>query len=120
MREFLRLLPIFFQRSAWQADALVKANAFLYPILMPQLPAPIRLWVTGVPGTSGFCHAAADGFDCFIRLDEELEFHLLELARAKREIPRRHFVAERLAHLRDAERDFLAGGFEDVFELREN
>src|SRR5271155_76928 len=39
-----------------------------------------------------------------IRLDEVLHFHLFELAGAKDKILRRDFVAERLAHLRDAER----------------
>ena len=63
---------------------------------------------------------AADGFDDFIRLDEKFQFHLLELARAEGEIARRDFVAERLADLRDAERDFLPRRFQHIFELREN
>src|SRR2546422_7930560 len=48
------------------------------------------------------------------RLHEELHLHLLELARAKGEVPRRDLVAERLPDLRDAERDLLAGGLEHV------
>ena len=39
--------------------------------------------------------------------DEELHLHLLELARAEDEVPGRDLVAERLADLRDAERDLL-------------
>src|SRR5262245_45412584 len=38
-----------------------------------------------------------------VGVDEELDLHLLELARAEREIPRRDLVAKRLALLRDAE-----------------
>src|SRR5882724_12914549 len=40
----------------------------------------------------------------FAWFDEIFHLHLLELARAKDEIARRYFVAKRLAHLRDAER----------------
>src|SRR5471030_2863346 len=65
-------------------------------------------------------HAAVDGFDDFIRLDEKFQFHLLELARAEGEIAGRDLVAERLADLRDAERDALARRFQNIFELREN
>ena len=58
--------------------------------------------------------------DDFVRLDEKFQFHLLELARAEGVIARRDFVAERLADLRDAERDALPRRFQDIFELREN
>src|SRR5688572_22165454 len=40
---------------------------------------------------------------------EELDLHLLELARAKREVARRDLVAEGLAGLRDAERNLHPG-----------
>src|SRR5687767_15561373 len=42
-----------------------------------------------------------------IRTAEVLHLHLLELARAEDEVPRRDLVAERLPDLRDAERDPL-------------
>ena len=65
-------------------------------------------------------NAAVNGLDDFVRLDEKFQFHLLELARAEGEIARRDFVAERLADLRDAERDVLPRRFQNIFELREN
>ena len=49
-----------------------------------------------------------------VRPHEELHLHLLELARAEDEVPRSDLVAERLAHLRDPERDLLAGRLHDV------
>src|SRR5271154_5951844 len=61
-----------------------------------------------------------NGLDDFVRLDEKFQFHLLELARAEGEIARRDLVAERLADLRDAERDALPRRFQNIFELREN
>ena len=54
VREFLRLLPIFFKRRARQADAFVKTNPLLDPILVPGLPAPIRLRLVWCPGFSRF------------------------------------------------------------------
>src|SRR5204863_2174772 len=54
------------------------------------------------------------------RLDEELHLHLLELARAEDEVPRRDLVAERLADLRDAERHFLAARLLHVEEVHED
>ena len=65
--------------------------------------------------TQCLCHSASVS-----GLDEELQFHLLELAAAEREIARIDLVAERLADLRDAERHLLARHAEDVVELREN
>src|SRR5207245_5869259 len=47
-------------------------------------------------------------------LYEELHLHLLELARPKREVAGGDLVAERLADLRDAERELLPGGLELV------
>ena len=51
---------------------------------------------------------------------EELDFHLLELARAKREVPRRDLVAEALADLGDAEGNADAGAVEHIFEIDED
>ena len=120
MRQLLRLLPILFQRRARQADALVELDSFLNPILVPQLPAPIRLRFARMPRACRRRHRARNDFHRFVRLDEEFQLHLFELTRAEGEIARRHFVAERLAGLRDAERDFLAGRLQHVLELRED
>jgi hypothetical protein len=51
---------------------------------------------------------------------EELDFHLLELARAEREVARRDLVAETLADLRDAERHADARAVDDVLEVDED
>ena len=56
----------------------------------------------------------------FLRRDEELHLHLLELARAEEEVARRDLVAERLADLRDAERRLAARDLEDVLEVDED
>src|SRR3989344_4532402 len=48
-----------------------------------------------------------------------LNFHLLEFARAKNEIPRSNLVAESLPYLRDAERQFGMQGVDDVLEIDE-
>ena len=53
-------------------------------------------------------------------LDEELHLHLLELAGAEDEVPRRDLVPERLADLADAERDLPARGLLDVLEVDED
>ena len=55
-----------------------------------------------------------------VGMAEELDFHLLELARAEREIPRRDLVAKALAHLRDTERHADPGAVEHVLEVDEN
>ena len=55
-----------------------------------------------------------------VRMAEELDLHLLELARAEREIPRRDFVAKALADLRDAERNPHARAVEHVLEVDED
>ncbi len=51
---------------------------------------------------------------------EVLDLHLLELARAEDEVLRRDLVAERLAHLRDAEGRPLARELEHVLEVDED
>src|SRR6185503_8684787 len=55
-----------------------------------------------------------------IRMAEELNLHLLKLARAKREIPRRDFVAKTLPHLGNSKRHPHAAAVEDVFEVDED
>ena len=56
-------------------------------------------------------------FHPLLRPAKVFQFHLLELARTKREIARVNFVAKCLPDLRDAERQFLARDFQHVFEL---
>src|SRR5688572_17570499 len=55
-----------------------------------------------------------------LRLDEELDLHLLELYVAKDEVAGRDLVAEDLADLGDAERQLLPGYREDVLVLDED
>ena len=54
------------------------------------------------------------------RRDEVLDLHLLELAHAEDEVARRDLVAERLADLRDAERQLAIGRVEHVLEVDED
>ena len=51
---------------------------------------------------------------------EVLHLHLLELEHAEREVPRRDLVAERLADLRDAERQPPARALQHVVEVHEH
>ena len=51
---------------------------------------------------------------------EELHLHLLELAHAEDELTGDDLVAERLADLRDTERQFHASGFLHVQEIHED
>src|SRR6185436_14927544 len=51
---------------------------------------------------------------------EVLHLHLLELARAEDEVPRRDLVAERLPDLRDAEREPPSRRLLDVLEVDED
>ena len=55
-----------------------------------------------------------------IRVAEEFDFHLLELARAEREIPRRDFVAKTLADLSDSKGNLHAAAVADVFEIHKD
>ena len=55
-----------------------------------------------------------------VRVAEVFDFHLLELARAEGVVARVDFVAERFAHLRDAERELDAVRIEHVFVLAED
>src|SRR4029079_18236358 len=74
-----------------EAETLVPVHALFLPVLEPM---PFRA-----------------------RLDEELHFHLLELARAEDEVSGRDLVPERLADLRDAERHLLTRRLLDVEEV---
>src|SRR5262249_35826288 len=114
MGQFFGLLPVFFERFAGKANALVIRNAFFDPVLMPHLPAPIGLRLAGMPGARGFGDAAANGLDSLVRFNEKFEFHLLELAGAKSEVARIDLVAEGFPHLRYAERQLLPGSYEDI------
>ena len=69
-----------------------------------------------VPGAADF-EPALEPLPILARLDEVLHLHLLELAGAEDEVPGRDLVAERLADLRDPERDLLARGAEHVLEV---
>ena len=51
---------------------------------------------------------------------EELDLHLLELARAERKVPRRDLVAKALADLRDAKRDPHPRAIHHVLEVDED
>ena len=53
-------------------------------------------------------------------LAEELKLHLLELTGTEGKVAGCNLIAERLAHLADAEGDLLAGGALDVLEVDEN
>ena len=54
------------------------------------------------------------------RMAEELDFHLLELARTKRVVPRIDLVTKRLADLGDAERNLDARRIHDVRKVDED
>src|SRR5439155_25865703 len=56
----------------------------------------------------------------FIRMAEPLHLHLLKLARAENEIPRRDFIAKAFSNLRHTEWDFHARGVDDVLEVQED
>src|SRR5664279_2549902 len=55
-----------------------------------------------------------------LRGHEVLHLHLLELARAEDEVPRRDLVAKALADLRDPERRPLARELQVVLEVQED
>ena len=119
--EFLLGLPVLHEGIAGQADRAVPAQALLDPILVPDFPAPVLLRRAGevrVVRQGG--DLAADDLDGLVGTDEELQLHLLELARAEGEVAGVDLVAEALAGLRHAERDGLARGRGDVEELRED
>ena len=55
-----------------------------------------------------------------IRMHEELQLRLLELARPEREVARIDLVAEGFADLRDAKRNLLAGRLTNALEVVED
>src|SRR5262245_50083976 len=82
------------QPIAGQAEPLVPCQPAVAPILVP-LPRGARM-------------------------AEELDLHLLKLPRAERKVPRRDFVAEALAHLRNAEWNTHARAIEHVLEIHKD
>src|ERR1043166_1331782 len=118
--QFIFFLPIFFEGVAGQADALIPAQSLLDPVFMPDFPAPVRRGSREI----GIIRDAGDGpgglLDDFVGLDEEFQFHLLELARAECEVAWIDLVAEGLADLADAERDLLTRNIKHVLELHED
>jgi hypothetical protein len=68
-----------------------------------------------VPGLVG-----RPAIQLLVRVDEELDLHLLELARAKDEVAGRDLVTERLADLGDAERQLPPHRLEHVVEVDED
>ena len=57
---------------------------------------------------------------CFIRWNEEFEFHLFELTGSEHEIPGSDFVSERFTDLSDPEGRFFSTCFKDVLEVDEH
>ncbi len=108
------------QRLFGEPDPLVEAHPFLHPIAVPRLPAPIWLRLARMPCIGHGRHASVDRLDRLVRLDEELQFHLLELAGSENEIAGGHLIPERLADLSDSERNLLAGRLVDILELGED
>src|SRR5439155_513085 len=106
--KFFRLLPIFNERGAWQANVFVETESFFDPILVPHLPTPVRLRFAGMAGAARSGDAAENSFGRFVWSDEKLEFHLLEFAGAECEIARIDFVSKSFADLANAEWNFLA------------
>src|SRR5437868_4754552 len=87
----LRVMREFFLRLFVKPKVLLRDAYALKPLITGVDPFLVR----------GFIFAG---------LNEIFHLHLLELARAKDEIAGRHFVAKRLADLRDAERELAAAG----------
>ncbi len=117
MRQLLLFLPVKVQRIAIQTDALVPFHSLVHPVFVPLLPAPI--WLRrGKVGVRR--RGAKRSLRHFIRLDEEFQFHLFELAGAEGEIAGIDLVPKRLADLANAERDPLPRNLQHVLELRKD
>src|SRR5947209_18541557 len=71
------------------------------------------------PAQAAIAPIAIPAFRCR-GLAEELDFHLLEFARAEDELARRDLIAEAAADLRDAERDLHARGVHHVAEIQKD
>src|ERR1043166_3553352 len=119
--QFLLGLPVFDERVAAQADALIPLEALLDPILVPKFPAPSGLRDEG-RGTRVGQTGDRTGhlLDDFIGPDEKLQFHLLEFTRAKSEVARVDLVAKGFADLANTEGNSLPGNIERVCELNED
>src|SRR5207248_3348992 len=102
VREILLFRPVEIQRAAIQADAFVPFDALLHPVTVPDFPAPVGLRRGKVRIVRDSGNGTGSLLHDFIGLDEELQFHLLKLARAESEIARIDFVAEGLAYLPNA------------------
>src|SRR5436190_9967187 len=120
MRQLVRFLPVFNQRTARQPDAFVKTKSLFDPILVPELPTPIGLRFARMASGSRLRHTPKNGFDRFVRANEKLQFHLFELPRTESKIARINLVAESLSYLRDSERNLLPGSIQHIFELHED
>ena len=94
-REFLLRMRVAREVRVGQADAL-------QPRFAPSDPLFVDLGPIGV----------------FV--DEIFHLHLFKFARAENEVARRDLVAERLADLRNTERQFHATGIDDVFEINKH
>ena len=118
--QFLGFLPVVVEHVGPQADGGVVFGPLVHPIPMPHFPSPVGAGLAEVGPLAPAGHVAVDEADGLVGLDEELELHLLELARPEGVVARRDLIAESLADLPDAERHSHAGRVEDVLELNED
>ena len=119
--ELVGLLPVLHKTLGGKTDCVQKFLALFNPVLVPNFPAPVVLNRTVEIGIVGERDdLAVENLHRLVGTDEELKLHLLEFAAAERVVARRHFVAEALAHLRNAERNLLARRRKHVLELRED
>src|SRR5688572_22680235 len=77
--EFLLRLPMIIQHVRPETDGGVVIRPLLYPVAVPHLPAPVVLRLRKVRAVTPLLNLTTNGLDRFIRLDEELQLHLLEL-----------------------------------------
>ena len=113
-------LPVVVEILGTETDRGIVGGALGDPVAVPHLPAPVRLGLAQVGPLAPGGHGAVDQLDGLVRLDEELQFHLLELPGAEGEVLRRDLVAEGLADLADPEGDLHARGVADILELGED
>ena len=84
-------------------------------------PQPVRLQAeVDVPLEARVRASTAYHSVASLGMAEELDLHLLELARAEGEVARVDLVAEALADLGDAEGELDPAGVEDVLEVGED
>src|SRR5258705_350730 len=101
VRQLVALVLADSQIFVAQAVALEPREAVLDPPVVPVL--------VGRPAV-----------DTIVRVDEELDLHLLELTIPEDEVARRDLVAERSTGLRDAERQLQSHRLQDVVEVHEH